>query len=72
MQLNLSNPPTYRDLADIFDLMRELNPADLQRCADDIISYASNEAIKEMYHFRQDPPPNYYERDPGIVTYLTT
>ena len=53
MNIVLSPPPTYRDIADIFDLMRELNPADLQRCADDIISYASDDAIKEMYEHRQ-------------------
>ena len=53
MPITLSNPPTFRELSDLFDLMRELNPADLQRCADDIISYASDNAIREMYEFRQ-------------------
>ena len=53
MPITLSLPPTFRELSDLFDLMRELNPADLQRCADDIISYASDNAIREMYEFRQ-------------------
>ena len=53
MQVTLNNPPTYREMLDLFDLMRDLNPADLRRCADDIIGYASDNAIKEIYEFRQ-------------------
>ena len=53
MPITLSNPPTFREMSDLFDLMRDLNPADLRRCADDIISYASDNAIKEMFEFRQ-------------------
>ena len=53
MPITLSNPPTYREMSDLFDLMRDLNPADLRRCAEDIIGYASDNAIKEMFEFRQ-------------------
>ncbi len=35
MQLALNTPPTFREMSDLFDLMRELNPADLQRCANE-------------------------------------
>ena len=61
--------PTYREMSELLELMAELNPAELRRCADEIIGYASDEAIKEMYEERRDPPRNYYEEDPGVVTY---
>ena len=68
MNVELNNPPTYREMSDLFELMRMMNPVDLQKCADDIIGYASDAEVAAE-HWRRQEPQNDYERWAGVVTY---